>query len=96
MKKMTTIILVIVALAVVTLLSMRQRRPATTQALLLAAPAPAVATQPATAPQPMNTFQSSVKLDTRTHTTPDAEAKRRLLERLQREETRQKPQEQRN
>jgi hypothetical protein len=50
----------------------------------------------ATSVPPMDAFQSGVKLDSRASTTPDAETRRRLLERLQTEERRQRPELQRN
>ncbi len=45
---------------------------------------------------PMDAFQSGIRLDPRTGTVSDAGAKRRLLERLEREEKKQRPAEGRN
>ena len=97
MKKMTALLVMVTVLALCALLILRQQRRAEpAHAARPAAPALSTATQPPKAAQPMDGFQASVKLDTRTGTAPDAEAKRRLLERLQREEERQKPWNQRN
>ena len=97
MKKMTALLVVITALALCALLILRrQHRAELTHGPRPAAPALSKSAQPPKAAQPMDAFQAGVKLDTRTGTTPDAEAKRRLMERLQREEKRQKPQEGRN
>lgn len=45
---------------------------------------------------PMDHFQTGVMLDTRVGREPEAKAKPRLMERLQREESRQRPAEGRN
>ncbi len=97
MKKMTALLVVITALALCALLILRrQHRAELTHGPRPAAPALSKSAQPPKAAQPMDAFQAGVKLDTRTGTAPDAEAKRRLMERLHREEVRQKPWEQRN
>ena len=96
MKKMAIFLLIasLVLAAAAILVARRHPRRATPPP---AAPAQSAAPViPAPALQPMDTLQSSVKLDTRTDTRPDADAKRRLLERLQQEEKRQQPQEGRN
>ena len=45
---------------------------------------------------PMDTWQAGLKPDTRTDYTTDQAATKRLMKKLQREETRQRPQEERN
>lgn len=58
---------------------------------------PTAAEQPtATNSAPIDLLQNGVKLDPRTDYRIDAEAKQRLMEKLRREEIRQKPQEGRN
>ncbi|MDO8545500.1 MAG: hypothetical protein Q7S40_34085 [Opitutaceae bacterium] len=97
MKKMTALLVVITALALCALLILRhQRRGEPTLDPRPTVPAASTAAQPPKAAQPMDAFQAGVKLDTRTGTAPDADAKRRLMERLQREEERQEPRNQRN
>ena len=46
--------------------------------------------------QPIDAWQAGIKPDTRTDYTPDPAAAKRFLEKLQREEMRQRPQEGRN
>lgn len=46
--------------------------------------------------QPIDAWQAGIKPDTRTDYTPNPAAKKRLREKLQREERRQRPQEERN
>ena len=85
------IVLVLTGLALCALLVLRHHRRS-------AAAVPPVTTAPlpvASVP-PMDAFQLGVKLDSRTGTTPDAETKRRLLERLLQEERRQRPELKRN
>ena len=104
MRKTLMLAFVFAGLALCAVLALRHyRRSVAKPAAAAVAPAgsPAVPTAtntpvPATPVQPMDVFQSGVKLDSRTSTTPDAEAKRRLIERLQREEERQRPEQQRN
>lgn len=97
------LLLVLIGLALCALLVRRHHRrsvaapPVAVAAPVAAAPVPTATTPPAvTSVPPMDAFQSGVKLDARTSTTPDAETKRRLLERLQAEERRQRPELQRN
>lgn len=96
MKKMTAALIVLFALALCGALIVRHHRRT-------GAGPTAPATVPAASPQmtapsmqPIDAFQSGVKLDGRTGDGLDPETKRRLLERLQREEKRQRPQEGRN
>jgi len=97
MKKMITVLLVFAGLALCALLFLQRHRRVERSSLpRVGTPSPTVVTQPPSSPQPMDAFQTGVKLDTRTGAQPEAEAKRQLLKRLQREEERQKPQEQRN
>lgn len=53
-------------------------------------------TEPVAPTAPMDGFQSGVEIDSRTGGEPDAEARRRVMERLRREEIRQRPAEGRN
>lgn len=90
MKKLVATLIALAGLIVAGLLLLRQSRRA---------PAAPTLAQPAAPVSPtarMDSFQSGVKLDTRTGTVPDSAAKRRLLERLQREEKKQRPTEGRN
>lgn len=96
MKKMVTLVLIAVcALTLAAILVARHR-----QQRSVLPPAATAETSPAALPvmpaTPMNALQSGVKLDPRTDYRPDADAKRRLLERLHQEEKRQKPEEGRN
>lgn len=95
MKKMAVFLLIasLVFAAAAILVARRHPRRATPPP---AAPAQSAAPVIPTTVQPMDALQSGVKLDLRTDTRPDADAKRRLLERLQQEEKRQQPQERRN
>lgn len=95
MKKMVVFLLIAsIALAVAILVARHHQRRATPPPAAPAKSGAPVISAPAV--QPMNALQSGVKLDTRTDARPDADAKRRLLERLQQEEKRQQPQERRN
>lgn len=89
MKKMTAALIVLFALALCGALIVRHQRRTGVRPT-----APAGA--PPSSVQPMDALQSGVKLDGRTVDGLDPETKRRLLERLQREEQRQRPQEGRN
>ena len=96
MKKMTAALIVLFALALCGALIVRHHRRTSAKPTThgsVPSPSPQV-----TAPlvQPMDKLQSGVKLDRRTDGGTDPETKRRLLERLQREEQRQRPQEGRN
>lgn len=97
------LVIVLIGLALCALLVWRHHRrsvatpPAPAVAPVAAASVSTATTPPVVTPvPPMDTFQSGVKLDSRTSTTPDAETKRRLLERLQAEGRRQRPELQRN
>jgi len=88
MKKMTAALIVLFALALCGALIVRHQRQTRARP-----PAPAVPPPPS---QPIDALQSGVKLDGRMDPRLDPETKRRLLERLHREEQRQRPQEGRN
>ncbi len=87
MKKLVATLIALAGLTVAGLRLLRQPRPTP----ILAQP-----DAPVSRTAPMDAFQSCVKLDTRTGTVPDPAAKRRLLERLQCEEKKQRPAEGRN
>lgn len=94
MKRMNLFAIVLVAgLAVGGLLVLRHARR-----LPAAPPAPeqAYATRDARDLRAVDAWQAGIKLDPNTDYTPDALAKRRLVEKLRREEEKQRPQEGRN
>lgn len=96
MKKMTAALIVLFALALCGALIVRHhRRTGAGPTAPTSAPPPSPQLT-ASSMQPIDALQSGVKLDGRIVDGLDPETKRRLLERLQREEKRQRPQEGRN
>jgi hypothetical protein len=93
MKQMTAVFIVLFALALCGALIVRHHRRTDASPTVPAAVPPKSAPAPVPSAQPMDVLQSGVKLDLRTDQGLDAETKRRLLERLQLEEQRQRPQE---
>lgn len=96
MKKMTAAFIVLFALALCGALIVRHHRRTGVEPTAPASVPPPSPQMTAPSMQPIDALQSGVKLDGRTVDGLDPETKRRLLERLQREEKRQRPQEGRN
>ena len=93
MKRMTIVLALLTGLAVCGLLVLRHTRRVTV------APTPPPLAQSARDARDLRAFdawQSNIKLDLNTDYTPDALAKQRLMERLRREESKQRPAEGRN